>query len=153
MQADYIPLTVKNGDFYTAMNDTDNLKLVYVNPIGVNSGGVYEYEFFFSETPEIVWGDDWNEQCPSACEDTLPDPDTYSLVKRLKTVIPFFCAQENSCYSLQDMVDGIICVAHENIIDYDDYPEPYRIVFKFGESYEEVETKLASRSQLFYEGE
>ena len=38
-----------------------NLKLVYVNPIGKNSSDEYEYEFFFSETPEVVWGEEYDE--------------------------------------------------------------------------------------------
>lgn len=133
------------------MNDIneENLKLVYVNPIGKNSADCFEYEFFFSETPDIVWGQDWNVQSPSSCGDTRPDSTTYHLIKRLRTFIPFTCAQQNSCFSLQDMCDHIIACCWEDISEYDDFPEPYRIVFEFGEDYTSVEAKLASRSQLF----
>ena len=127
----------------------DNLKLVYVNPIGKNSSDYYEYEFFFSETPDIVWGQDWNVQSPSSCGDMRPDATTYNLIKRLRTDIPFGCAQNNSCFSLQDMCDHIIACCWEDISDYEEFPEPYRIVFEFGEDYRSVEAKLASRSQLF----
>jgi hypothetical protein len=126
-----------------------NLKLVYVNPIGKNSSDKYEYEFFFSETPDVVWGEDWNVQSPASCGDMKPESTTYSEVKRLTTEIPFFCAQQNTSFSMADMIDGIIACAFEDISFYDDYPEPYRIVFKFGEDIEEVQEKLNSRNVNF----
>lgn len=129
--------------------DTNNLHLIYVNPIGKDSNGVYEYEFFFSETPEIVWGEDWNVACPSACGNLLPDPSTYSEVKHLRTHIPLFCAQENSCFSMQDCIDGLICLCAEDISNYDSYPEPYRLVLHFGDKYEYVEEHLARLHQFF----
>ena len=124
-------------------------KLVYVNLVGMDSLGNYEYEFFFSETPDIVWGEDWNEQCPSACENTLPDESTYSEIKILRTKIPLFCAQENTCFSLQDMVDGVLSCVWEDISNYDEYPEPYRLVFQFGEDFDTVIYKLAGRGENF----
>lgn len=127
----------------------NELFLVYVNPIGKDSSGIYEYEFFFSKTPEKVWGEDWAEECPSACENLLPDPNTYDTIKRLKTNIPFTCAQEQSCFSLQDCIDGCVSISYENISEYSEYPSPYRIVFAFGEDYKSVEEKLASRHQIF----
>ena len=92
--------------------ENNNLHLVYINPIGKDSNNLYEYEFFFSETPDIVWGQDWNIACPAACENTLPDPETYSEVKTLKTEIPLFCVQQNTCFSIQDCIDGIICLGY-----------------------------------------
>lgn len=122
--------------------ENDNLFLVYVNKIGRDSNEQYEYEFFFSETPEIVWGEDWNVACPSACENLLPDPSTYSVVKTIKTDIPLFCVQENSCFSMQDCIDGLVCLAAQDISELEEYPEPYRLVFKFEEPYKSVSEKL-----------
>jgi hypothetical protein len=116
--------------------DTNNLHLIYVNPIGKDSNGVYEYEFFFSETPEIVWGEDWNVACPSACGNLLPDPSTYSEVKHLRTHIPLFCAQENSCFSMQDVIDGLLCLCF-----YEDEEGNFN-KFDFGEPYENVIKKI-----------
>ena len=130
-------------------NNLENLSLVYVRPIGKNSNDFYEYEFFFSENPETVWGEDWNVICPSACSELTPTSDMYSMVKRLKTIIPLQCAQENSCFSMADVIDGILALCFENINDYTEYPEPYRLVFKFAEPYKEVEDALAGRQQLF----
>ena len=115
--------------------EKNNLHLVYINPIGKDSNNVNEYEFFFSETPDIVWGEDWNIACPAACENTLPDPTTYSETKIIKTEIPIFCAQQNTCFSLQDCIDGIICLAFFNS---DSGP----IIFNFGEKYEKVMKKI-----------
>ena len=123
----------------------DNLKLVYVNPIGKNSSGWYEYEFFFSKTPDIVWGQDWNVPSPASCGDMKPDETTYNVVKRLKSNIPFSCAQQNTCFSMKHCVDGCIALCYENINGYNDYPEPYRIVFQYGEDSESVMEKLYSR--------
>ena len=123
--------------------------LAYVRLIGANAYGQNEYEFFFTETPDTVWGQDWNELCPSACGDIPPDPSTYSDVERLSTIIKFNCAQENSCYSMQDMIDGIIACASESLDGLDEYPSPFRLVFKFGEEKETVTDKLAQRQQFF----
>ena len=120
----------------------NNLSLVYVKPIGMNSNDEFEYEFFFSETPETVWGEDWNVACPSACNDLTPTEENYSLVERLNTDMVIFCAQQNSCFSLQDCIDGCICLACQSLEGLDEYPEPYRLVLQFGEKYDDVLEKL-----------
>ena len=132
--------------------DTSNLYLVYINPIGRDSGGLNEYEFFFSETPEIVWGEDWNVACPSACGVLLPDSTTYSHIEILKTEMEIGCAQENSCFSMQDMIDGIICLAYQRIEGLAEYPSPFRLVLHFGESYDDIITKF-NELGLNFEGE
>lgn len=129
--------------------ENKELFLIYVNPIGKDSNGVNEYEFFFSETPEIVWGEDWNVACPSACGNLLPDSSTYSVIKHLRTRMPLFCAQENSCFSMQDCIDRLICICAEDISNYNTYPEPFRLVLHFGDKYEYVEEQLATLHQFF----
>ena len=114
--------------------EKNNLHLVYINPIGKDSNNLFEYEFFFSETPDIVWGQDWNIACPAACENTLPDPETYSEVKTLKTEIPLFCVQQNTCFSLQDCIDGIICLGYfqtdKGVVKFDFSETIYNVVEK-----------------------
>lgn len=134
------------------MKNNKNLYLVYVEAIGVNFNDEWEYEFLFSETPDVVWGEDWAEQCPSACENLRPDDSMVSEVRRLSTIIPFSTAQRNSCFSMQDCIDGILAIAWENISEYDEYPEPFRLVFEFGERIDSVVDKLSKRSQ-FFEGD
>ena len=114
--------------------ENNSLHLVYINPIGKNSNDLYEYEFFFSETPDIVWGQDWNIVCPAACENTLPDPETYSEVKILKTEIPLFCVQQNTCFSIQDCIDGIICLGYfqtdKGVVKFDFSETIYNVIEK-----------------------
>ena len=114
----------------------------------MNSYDMFEYDFLFSETPEIVWGEDWAEQCPAACDNMRPSNDMISDKQRLATIIPFGLAQRNACFSMQDCIDGIVALAWEDLSDYEEYPEP-RLIFKFGEDYESVEDKLARRHQFF----
>ena len=116
-----------------------------------NVKGMYEYEFYFSEMPETVWAPDWNQQCPSACsiENLRPELTSYNKIERLYTVVPIVCICDNSCLSCQDMIDGIIACAWEDISEYEEYPEPFRLVFNYGEKYNSVESKLAQRHQFF----
>ena len=130
------------------MNEHD-LHLVYVEPIGLNSHDLYEYDFLFSETPDIVWAEDWGDQCPAACGNMRPENEMISTIKRLTTIIPLGVAQKNACFSMQDCIDGIVSLAWEDISEYEEYPEPIRLIFDFGEGIEDVEDKLARRSQFF----
>lgn len=125
----------------------NELYLVFVNEICV-TGGVHEYEFYFAKNPDAFWGVGFDADFANK-DEVIPDVKTYDEVIRLKSTIPFFCAQNNKCFSMQHVVDGVIAVAFEDIIDYDEYPEPYRIVFQYGESYTSVEGKLAGREQKF----
>lgn len=129
--------------------EENNLNLVYINPIGKNSEGKNEYEFFFSETPETVWAEDWNIEAPSACSNLQPEPSMYSLVERIETEVPLKCVQQNSCFSMQDCVDTIIAIVWEDISEYEQFPEPYRIVIHYGERYEKVKEILEGREIFF----
>ena len=129
--------------------EENSLYLIYVEPIGKNAFDMFEYDFLFSETPDIVWAEDWAEQCPAACENMRPDNSMITETKRLTTIIPLGLAQKNSCFSMQDCIDGILALAWEDLSEYDEYPEPIRLIFNFGESFESVEDKLARRSQFF----
>lgn len=86
------------------------LSLVFVNMVGVNHEGKYEYEFYYSDTPDTVWAEDFAEQAPSTCliDDLIPDGDTYNMVKRGVSRTKFELVQKNSCFSVQDCMDGII---------------------------------------------
>lgn len=88
----------------------DRLKLVFVNKIGKNSEDKFEYELYYSYTPEVVWAEDFAEQVPSICsiEDLIPEASTYNAIIRATTETEFKLAQENSCFSMQDCIDGII---------------------------------------------
>ena len=126
----------------------NNLSLVYVNPIGENSDGLFEYEFFFSATPENIWGDNWECIIPADCDDITPDD--YEIHKeRLISEVPLFCAQQNTCFSMEQCTNNVIAIAFEDLTNYEFYPEPYRIVFQYGETYNSVMDKLHGRELYF----
>lgn len=125
------------------MMDKQNLKLVYVKPItnGLDRQN-YEYDFLFSETPEVVWGVDWNDNAPNLCGDITPEPSTYSVVKRVKSMYPLKVIQENSCYSMEYAINGSVALAWYDLEGMEEYPANGRLVLHFGETYMEVEAKL-----------
>lgn len=88
-------------------------KLIYINFVGSGNEEEYEYDFFFSESPETAWGEDWNIQCPSACarESLIPLENSYSNVERHVINKKLNLVQDNSCFSLMDCMDGIIKLA------------------------------------------
>ena len=97
------------------------LKLVFVNKIGKNSDDMFEYELYYSYTPDVVWAEDFAEQVPSICsiDDLLPEVSTYNAIMRCTGKTEFSLAQENSCFSMQDCIDGIIKLVW--ILDRDGY--------------------------------
>ncbi len=118
-------------------------KLVFVNKIGEDSNDEYQYEFMFSNDVSVVWGDGWSTIPSGICaqKDKLPHASTYDLVKRITSSLNFDVAQDNTCFSMQDCIDKIVALAWENINDYEEYPIN-RLVFHYGDSFENVEEKL-----------
>ena len=116
--------------------------LVYVKPICKNTNKTYEYDFFFSETPEYVWGPDWDIDSPVSNGDISPDPTTYTEIYRVKTTLPLKTIEETSCYSMEYATYGITALSWIDIENLEEYPENGRLVLKFGEKKEEVLEKL-----------
>jgi hypothetical protein len=132
----------------TSTEEKKQLYLVYIKPIGVDSNEWYEYDFYYSSTPDIVWGYDWDCEYAAQGDVQPPDRQTYDVVKRLKTIIPLACAQDNNSFGMRYAVEGIIALAFEDSSDYDDYPDD-RIVLLFGEKIGKVEDKLGLRQVYF----
>ena len=116
--------------------------LVYVKPICRNTNGTYEYDFFFSETPEYVWGPDWDVDNPSINGDITPEETTYSIIKRVRTTLPLKTAEETSCYSMEYATYGILALVWIDIENLEVYPENGRLTMHFGETMTEVQEKL-----------
>ena len=124
-------------------------KLCYIRCIGLEKADLNVYEFYFTDNLDEFWGDDFNVFPSGICNDLVPYENCYHTVKILKTKIKLDVAQESCCYSLQDMIDGVIAVAWENLFQYDEYPSDGRLVFKFGLDYENVEKLLAAKNLTF----
>lgn len=125
------------------------LYLVYVNLVGKVSFDRYEYEFYFSDEPDIYWMIDAHVRPASICNLGIPDKSVFCETRILKTDIIFGVAQKNTSFSFQDCKDKIIPVAWECIDGYDEYPKN-RIVLPFGLHISEVE-KILSDSDLQFE--
>lgn len=118
-------------------------KLIYIKPICKNNDGAYEYELFFSSTPEIAWGFDWDINNPSSCEDTTPDKATYDSTERIVVTYPLKTAQETKCLSMEYAVYGILALGWIDIENLDTYPEHGRMVLHFNETKEDVQNALS----------
>jgi hypothetical protein len=132
------------------MNENVELFLIYVNKTGTKTTGENIYEFLFAEDISIVYGEGWAVVPCGLCieEEIVPHPSTYSVTKEVKTELKLGLAQNNTCFSYQDVVDGIICVAYEDISEYKEYPEN-RLILNYGEPYEKVVEKLNGKNIYF----
>lgn len=117
--------------------------LVYVRPKFKNTDETYEYDFFFSKTPEYVWGPDWDVDNPSSNGDITPEDSTYSSIHRVKTDLPLKTAEETSCYSMEYATYGMLALAWIDIENLKVYPKYGRMTLHFGDSIESVEEKLS----------
>lgn len=131
----------------------ENYKLIYVNKIGINSDNNIIFELLFSNDIENVWGVDWEITPARNCGINLPDNSTYDLSMKMNTSLRLDLAQENSCFSMQDSIDGIIPLAWENIDEYEEYPDEGRLILRFGETYNEIEKKLKNKNINLYKNE
>lgn len=130
--------------------DGIDLRVVYVVHVGTDSDGLNIYHLLISEDADNVWGECW-EQPPAGNvpgKILMPDSSQYSYVKELKTEISLNLAQDNTCFSMQDCRDGIVALAYEDISSYDDYPEPFRIVVRFGDLLSDVDSMLSERGLM-----
>ena len=127
----------------------NNEVLVYVKPICKNTNGTYEYDFFFSSTPEYVWGPEWDINVPSSNGDITPDSTTYSKTRRVKTTLPLKTFEETSCYSMEYTIYGIFALCWIDIENLDEYPENGRLTMYFGEDEDKIVEKLSLYSWEF----
>ena len=101
------------------MNSNDQV-LVFVKPICKNTDQTYEYDLFFSNTPDIVWGVDWEVNTPGlvSSDEITPDSTTYNKVIRIKTTFPLKTIQETYCYSMEYAIARIIALSGEYMAVY-----------------------------------
>lgn len=119
--------------------------LVFVKPICINTDQTYEYDLFFSDTPDIVWGVDWEVNTPGlvSTDEITPDSTTYNKVVRIKTEYPLKTVQETYCYSMEYAIARIIALSWIDIENMEEYPEKGRMVLYFGDTFEHVQGVLS----------
>ena len=85
------------------MEETKNLKLVFVSPVIENQKtGTYIYKFYYSENPDVVWGNYWDYDNPSIAdeEDIFPQESSYSYTEDVKSDYKLGLAMKNACYPM-----------------------------------------------------
>lgn len=120
--------------------------LCFVRLIGEENDGFYRYEFIFTDNPDETWGENWEQKPACLVNNLIPIDEYMTEVHIVKTDIKLDLIQNNCCFSMQDALDNVIAIAYENIDNYEDFPEEGRLVFMFGESFEDVERKLAIKN-------
>ena len=118
--------------------------LIYINGLGPNYKGENLYEFIFSDTLG-VWGENW-ESKPANGYPSPPDMEYIKKVGMLqKGNITLDLVQESDVFSVLDSMDGVLCLGWEKENDNIDFSVTKRLVFKFGETEQEVKDKLYER--------
>lgn len=119
----------------------NNLYLVYVKPFCKNNDNTYEYDLFFSDTPDVVWGLDWEVTVPNSLDDLTPEKSTYQKIIRIKSPLPFKTIEEISCYSMEYAIKGIVALSWVDIDGLKEFPES-RVVLHFRDEIEKVKNVL-----------
>jgi len=117
-------------------------RLVYINTLGTNYKGDYLYEFIFSSS-NSVWGENW-EAKPSQ---GFPKPPELKYINKVGQLtvedVSLYLIQNSDYFSMIDSVDGITALGWEINEDIKN-----RLVFKFGESEQEIKNKLYERDLI-----
>jgi hypothetical protein len=114
-------------------------RLVYINTLGTNYKGDYLYEFIFSSS-NSVWGENW-EAKPSQGYPKPPELKYINKVGQLTVEdVSLYLIQNSDYFSMIDSVDGVIALGWEVNEDVKN-----RLVFKFGETEQEIKNKLYER--------
>ena len=123
--------------------------LVFIKEYCKNTNGTYEYDFFFSDAPEFVWGPDWDINSPISNGDITPDSTTYNKIRRVITDLPLKVISQTTCYSMEYATYGIMALSWIDIENLDVYPEHGRLTMYFGETENEIINKLSKYSWNF----
>lgn len=125
--------------------DDDNLKVIYVNHLGVDFEGNNIYQMLLSHDTEDTWAEFWEQKPACNCGDLTPDTSMYDYVKEFKAPFKFDLAQDNCSFSMQDCRDHCVALASENLDEAEEYPE-VRVVIQFGDDADDVERLLLRRN-------
>ena len=114
-------------------------RLIFINSLGVNYKGDFIYEFIFSSS-DSVWGENW-EAKPSNGYPKPPELKYITKVGQLTTEdVSLYLIQNSDYFSMIDSVDSVIALGWEINEDVKN-----RLVFKFGETEQEIKNKLYER--------
>ena len=124
-----------------------DLKLIFVAPVIEDSkNNTFVYDLYFSETPEIVWGNSWDYSNPSICdkEDIYPQQSMYSKIERINSSYKLGLAINNAAYPLIYCINDILALSWIDIEELEEYPQNGRCVLKFGMDYKDTMNMVLS---------
>ena len=128
--------------------EEEEVKLGFIRLIGEETDGYYRYEFIFTNNIDEFWCENGEYKPCCLVNDLAPKDEYITEIHIVKMKIKLDLIQNNCCFGFQDCTDGIIALAWENMDNYTEYPEEGRIFFRFGETFEDVENKLAIKNVL-----
>ena len=119
--------------------------LIFVNGLGPNYKGDNLYEFIFSDDEiDSVWGEFW-ESKPSNGYPTPPDLKYVKKVGVLRnTDVKLELIQNSDFFSMIDALDDVVAMAWEP----EEIQGNKRMVFRFGESEQQIKDKLYERDLI-----
>ena len=130
------------------MENDETVYLCFIRLIGEENDGYYRYEFIFTDNVDEVFGENFNQKPACLVNGLIVDDKYITEIHIVKMKIKLDLIQDNCCFSIADSYDGIIALAWENVDVYDEYPDDGRIFFRFGETLDEVDNKLAMKNIL-----
>lgn len=117
--------------------------IVFAEPIGKINGDNYIYRFLFSDTPDIVWGDDFNVTPAAGIPGIHPASEGITKEWRVVSSKKLGTAVKSTWFSMQDCIDGIISLAFSE-------EENTDIVINFGDSIDKV-TDILKNNNIFFQ--
>lgn len=130
------------------MEDNEKIYLCFIRLIGEENDGYYRYEFIFTDNVDEVWGENFDQKPACLVNNLMVSEEYVYEIHVVKMKIKLDLIQNNCCFSVSDCYDGCVSLAWQNLDNETEYPEDGRIFFKFGETLEEVENKLAIKNVI-----
>jgi hypothetical protein len=137
-----------NHSLSLSNEEEEDVRLGFIRLIGEETDGYYRYEFIFTTNIDEFWGENFEYKPSCLVNNLMPYEKFITEIHIAKMKIKLDLIQNSCCFGFQDCTDGIIALAWENVDDYDEYPEEGRIFFRFGETLDDVENKLAVKNVL-----
>ena len=137
-----------NHSLSLSNEEEEDVRLGFIRLIGEETDGYYRYEFIFTTNIDEFWGENFEYKPSCLVNNLMPYDKFITEIHIVKMKIKLDLIQNSCCFGFQDCTDGIIALAWENVDEYDEYPEEGRIFFRFGETLEDVEDKLAIKNVL-----
>ena len=137
-----------NHSLSLSNEEEEDVRLGFIRLIGEETDGYYRYEFIFTTNIDEFWGENFEYKPSCLVNNLMPYEKFITEIHIVKMKIKLDLIQNSCCFGFQDCTDGIIALAWENVDDYDEYPEEGRIFFRFGETLDDVENKLAVKNVL-----